>query len=111
MSDFTKIQTIQNYVQDHIYNGGEGEILDGETCQDVERGLAGNNPGVCRHYALAVQDLLTAAGFKAKILTGSLRSGLGHVWNKVKLNDEWYNLDAFWDDTDKAGERQYDCSN
>lgn len=33
----------------------------------------------------------------------------GHAWNKVKVNDNWYNLDATWDDGVGAGDRDYHC--
>ncbi|MBR5565139.1 MAG: InlB B-repeat-containing protein [Roseburia sp.] len=33
----------------------------------------------------------------------------GHAWNKVKVNDNWYNLDATWDDGVGVGDRDYHC--
>ncbi|GAA0789637.1 immunoglobulin-like domain-containing protein [Hathewaya limosa] len=58
--------------------------------------------GVCESYAKAMQLLLNAASIECKYVTGTSkyngRPGLGHAWNMVKLDNEWYNLDATWDD-------------
>ncbi|MBR3770299.1 MAG: leucine-rich repeat protein [Lachnospiraceae bacterium] len=35
-------------------------------------------------------------------------NNLGHAWNKVKVNDNWYNLDCTWDDGDGFGNIYYD---
>ncbi len=46
--------------------------------------------------------LLEEVGIECKYVTGVSvhdgKAGGGHAWNMVKLDNEWYNLDATWDD-------------
>ena len=47
--------------------------------------------------------LLLEAGVPCHWIGGSAGTGrdsAGHAWNIVKLGDQWYNLDATWDDAD-----------
>ena len=57
---------------------------------------------VCEGYAKAMQILLSKAGIPCLTLRGE-SSGVSHMWNIVELNNEWYHLDATWDDNDKDG--------
>ncbi len=52
---------------------------------------------VCSGYGLAAYYLLNEAGVETRIITGIAGGGL-HMWNMVKLEDKWYNLDVTWDD-------------
>jgi Uncharacterized protein involved in cytokinesis, contains TGc (transglutaminase/protease-like) domain len=57
---------------------------------------------VCSGYSLAAYYLLNSAGVKTRTVMGSAgddTSGeITHMWNVVKLEDKWYNLDITWDD-------------
>ena len=70
---------------------------------------------VCRGYALATQYILEKMGIKSYYvnqdlwylpnsndLTNTYTSGCkwasAHAWNRVLLNNKWYNLDVTWDD-------------
>jgi transglutaminase/protease-like cytokinesis protein 3 len=50
---------------------------------------------------------LKEVGIENTVVTGTAINEQGeeefHAWNKVKLNDEYYNLDATWD----AGKEKY----
>lgn len=50
---------------------------------------------VCAGYAQAVQMICNGAGVDAISVTSS-----DHQWNKVRINDSWYNVDATWADQD-----------
>lgn len=52
----------------------------------------------CAGYARAMQYLCDKAGIDCMVITGENESGSTHAWNKVKVEGEWYNLDATWDD-------------
>ncbi len=59
------------------------------------------NKSVCAGYADAFQLLLSMAGIDCLYVSGEADNGeerAGHAWNKVKINDEWYNVDVTWDD-------------
>ncbi len=57
---------------------------------------------VCEGYAKAMQILLSKAGIPCFTVRGE-SDGVSHMWNVVELNNEWYHLDATWDDNDKDG--------
>ncbi|WP_039221932.1 immunoglobulin-like domain-containing protein [Clostridium novyi] len=62
-------------------------------------GILVQGVGVCESYAKAMYELLNSVGIECKFVTGtSKKTGVGHAWNMVKLDNEWYNLDATWDD-------------
>lgn len=50
---------------------------------------------VCAGYSLAFEWVANMCGIDALAVTGP-----GHAWNKVRVNDNWYNLDATWNDQD-----------
>ena len=64
------------------------------------------NPGgaLCDGYSLAYVYLLERAGLTAAMVSGNAGSADGelekHAWNIVCLDNEWYEVDATWDDLD-----------
>lgn len=53
--------------------------------------------GVCEAYARALQGLLRELGIESRFITGTA-SGGDHGWNLVKLDGQYYHVDATWDD-------------
>ena len=52
---------------------------------------------VCAGYALAFEMLCNGVGIDTVAVTS-----YDHAWNKVRLDDSWYNVDLTWDDTDQV---------
>ena len=52
---------------------------------------------VCEGYSEAFQLLCYLAGIDCRLISGTA-GGQEHAWNKVKLYDNWYNVDVTWDD-------------
>ena len=52
--------------------------------------------GICEGYKDAYALLLTAAGIENKEIRDIAD---GHTWNAVKLDGEWYQIDATWNDS------------
>ena len=52
----------------------------------------------CAGYAKAMQYLCDKAGIDCMVITGTNEKGATHAWNKGKVEGEWYNIDATWDD-------------
>ncbi|APF25552.1 transglutaminase-like superfamily protein [Clostridium sporogenes] len=103
MSDAEKELALHDYIvknaEYNIDNYNKGIIL----AEDHNAyGVLVKGIGVCESYAKAMYELLNAAGIECKYVTGvSVHNGIdggGHAWNMVKLDNEWYNLDATWDD-------------
>ncbi len=61
-----------------------------------------SNTGVCDGYSYAYEYLLQQAGIESLIvcgMAGNSDSDTGrHAWNMVKLDGQWYEVDATWDD-------------
>ncbi len=59
------------------------------------------NLAVCEGYAKAMQYLLKLVGIESITVNGYSKNEL-HQWNLVKIDDNWYHLDATWNDQDKT---------
>lgn len=67
--------------------------------RNLEGGLLGNRLSVCAGYAEIVRNVFACCGIETRYLIGFERdkSGKiieGHVWNKIKLDGKWYNIDV-----------------
>lgn len=97
MSNYEKVKSIHNYVCALISYDD-----DVENSSSVYSAYM-RQKGLCNSYALCMYKLLTEAGVPCHWIGGSAGTGRdaqGHAWNIVELGDQWYNLDATWDDTD-----------
>ena len=56
--------------------------------------------GVCEGYARALQLMLNSVGIDCVCVSGVGNTEL-HMWNAVKLGDEWYLVDSTWDDREE----------
>ncbi len=56
---------------------------------------------VCEGYAHAICLLLNKFGLDCYYANG-YGEDAPHMWNTVKINDNWYHLDATWDDNENA---------
>ncbi|NLL80259.1 MAG: hypothetical protein GX234_10850 [Clostridiales bacterium] len=53
--------------------------------------------GVCTSYALLFQKFMDQMGIPCYIAVGN-RNGVGHAWNIVQVDGQWYHMDCTWDD-------------
>ena len=67
-----------------------------------------NGRTVCAGYARAFQYLMQQLGIPCYYCTGY--AGEDHAWNIIKLEDDFYNVDTTWDDTE-TGTGTYDYFN
>ena len=76
-------------------NPGRDGGTDGDTPYGVLIGRSGN----CWGYASTFQLLMNMLDIECITVYGTPRnSGAEHAWNMVKLDGEWYCVDAAWDD-------------
>ena len=61
---------------------------------------------VCTGYAQSVKMLLNRLGIECHTVVGKSKNA-GHMWNQVRIDGQWYNLDATWDDSSTEGEVLY----
>lgn len=58
---------------------------------------------VCEGYSSAYRMMLNLLGIETQmVISGVLpESSIAHVWNRVKIEGQWYNVDVTWDDVPK----------
>lgn len=105
------------YDSEALNNNKNNIIYDDEATNTIYAALI-KGKAMCEGYAEAINALLNAAGVEALIISGtaedSKTGGGPHAWNLVKLDGEYYHLDATWDDpTFENGkqEKSYDYFN
>ncbi|MCR5684940.1 MAG: hypothetical protein K6G81_05890 [Lachnospiraceae bacterium] len=74
--------------------------------QSAYSALAGGST-VCAGYSRAFQYVMQLAGIPCYYCSGY--AGESHAWNIICLDDEFYNVDVTWDDTDPG--HNYDWYN
>ncbi len=60
-------------------------------------GLLNTGLAVCQGYAETFKMFMDILGIDCYVISG-YGDGLGHAWNAIKLDDEWYYVDVTWDD-------------
>lgn len=91
-SDYEKELYVHNALLDRIEYDLQAPLN-----QSAYSALA-NGRTVCAGYARSMQYLMTQLGVPCYYCTGF--AGENHAWNIIRLEDEYYNADATWDDTD-----------
>lgn len=90
MNDHEKVKAIHDWVVERV-----------EYDQSLQKYTAyealTTGRAVCQGYALLMHNMLTKAGIANVIAAGTVNTG-EHAWNIVKLDGQWYHLDATWDD-------------
>ncbi len=61
-------------------------------------GVMLNGTGVCESYSRAFQYLMYRCGIPVALVTGVTESGESHMWNAIKIDGSWYQVDVTWDD-------------
>ena len=92
MTDADKLK----YIHDYIVNNTtyDANAMD---CDNVYGALIKHKTH-CQGYSKSVCCLCDRLGIESTLVTGT--AGGGHMWNMVKVDGKWYNLDVTWDDPD-----------
>ncbi|MCQ2514786.1 MAG: hypothetical protein MJ089_06855 [Ruminococcus sp.] len=99
-SDFELELYINDYICDNCvydYTVAETKNFVGDTSDAYGVLVEGN--AVCEGYARAVNLLCNEFGIECVNVSGMSKTQ-NHIWNCVKINGEWYQLDVTWNDPD-----------
>ncbi len=71
-------------------------------------GLFKNGVAVCQGYTEAFKLMMNYLGVETMAVSGTA-DGIDHIWNKIKLDGEYYNIDVTMDDPapDREGQISY----
>lgn len=99
MTEYQKELALHDYV---IKNSDYDKRIPNEPAESHNPyGVLVLGTGVCDSYAKAMFIILNDIGIETKYVIGDANNGTsteGHAWNMVKLDGEWYHLDATFDD-------------
>lgn len=112
-TDSQKLRVLHDYIVKHVdYNhtittdnpeteDNESVITDEEDKEAISQSaysaLCMNQTTVCAGYAEALSLLCNGLGVDVATVTSA-----NHMWNKVRIEDSWYNVDATWADQDSV---------
>ena len=70
-----------------------------------------NGESVCLGYTKAFKYLCDKVGLECIVVEGISKEGVAHSWNKVKIGEDWYNVDATNSSTAQIFSDSYDMFN
>lgn len=82
----------------HDYIGLNNDFVKEEGFNQTIYGGFSKGQIQCEGYAKCMQYLCDLAGIESVVIVGTNESGDTHAWNCVKVDGDWYNIDATWDD-------------
>ena len=96
LDDFEK----EVYLHDYLIENTDYEI-NNKPLSNTVCGALIDKKSACVGYAQAMKMLLNAVGIDCITVCGEADDGTrqeNHMYNQVKIEGEWYNLDPTWDD-------------
>lgn len=105
--DYDKARAIYTWVTNHV-TYSDTTITNGwlgtpeNSVQQQAENVLKNRTGVCEGFANLYKALCAAAGLQAEVVTGSVKeddgtvADVGHAWNVVQLEGQWYLTDPTW---------------
>ena len=109
-SDYEKELYVHDYLMAHCtYDDKAVELHKNDTVHSNEQNAYGalvEGTVVCEGYARAFQLLCQRLGVNCWVIQGQAKGFDGndelsnHIWNCVELDNEWYQVDVTWDDTE-----------
>lgn len=98
VTDLSKVKILHDWLCDKAaYNNAAVSNSSAYPKSFTSYGCIAEGVGVCQSYSLALSDLLERAGVEN---TSLLVTTKNHAWNMVNVDDQWYHVDATWDDGD-----------
>lgn len=110
MDNKNQLKTIHDYIINNTrYDTTRNEYEDSEYESNTAFGPLFQGYATCNGYTDLMAIFLTKMGYdNYKIATtNSIDNTDGHVWNAVKISDEWLHLDLTWDDPVSKDNKDY----
>lgn len=101
MNDYEKERVLHDYLVNNAKYDERVFTKDMPYESYTDYGVLVKGIGVCSSYARAMYRLLNLAGIECIYVTGYADDGykkVAHAWNIVKIDGEYYHLDATFDD-------------
>lgn len=89
---FDRVMVIHDAIVDMTDYTASGPVYKSEADGVLVYGKA-----LCEGYSKAFMYLCQSVGIECICVSGS-GSGQAHMWNMLRLDGEWYNMDVTWDD-------------
>jgi len=102
--DIVGEENIVRYLNDYIVKKCRYVTGDEKKFASTAYGCLVEGEANCEGYAKAFSLLAKKLGMESIVVTGTTDKGENHAWNQVKVNNEWFNIDVTWADTDIEGE-------
>ncbi|MGE4282766.1 MAG: DUF5050 domain-containing protein [Clostridia bacterium] len=105
MSDLEKELAIHDYIVTHVRYDDEAYVnYLNDAMPHTAYGALIEGKAVCDGYSRAAQILFNMAGIESMVVTGRayslVSSPLGHAWNIVKVDGNYYHVDITTDDSE-----------
>ena len=104
MTTYEKEKAIYDFIVDNTEYS-----LDSELNQSLISVVKGKS--VCLGYTKAMKYCCDKINIPCVVIEGTSKDGVAHSWNKVQINDAWYNVDATNSNTAQMFSNSYDMFN
>lgn len=103
LSEYERELMVHDYLIDRVTYDENVDLVDNDNNDPdiyTPYGALVNQLAVCEGYARSFQMLMNGLGVDCVGVMGNGSDEL-HIWNSVKLDGSWYNVDATWDDREE----------
>lgn len=103
-SDIDKVKFVHDWL---IYNVNEASEKADDRYYHGAYAAIVEKKGVCQAYSNAFAYCMQKLGIVSTVLGGTTWKGEDHIWNLVKVDGDWYELDVYWDDVITKSETDF----
>ena len=104
LSEYERERMAHDYLLDRITYDKDVDLVNLDSNNPdiyTAYGALVNQVAVCEGYARSFQMLMNGLGVDCVGVMGNSSEQL-HIWNAVKLDDNWYNVDLTWNDREES---------
>ncbi len=104
MNEVNRVKAIHDWICENC----EYDITQKKKYSHSAEGVFFKGTAVCQGYSLAFYYLAKISDLDVLVISGiSKLTSEEHMWNQVKINNEWYNMDVTWDDNEDKIKYRY----